>query len=98
MHSYVMPTLGIRGSAFLLPEKRHQKYYKYNFDKEGSEMEGRYNSNFRLVDDKGNMVRFFDVTVNLNGDDATMDYFIEALKLVAIGSADLINDIDSLEG
>lgn len=61
-------------------------------------MEGKYNTNFKLVDDMGNVKRFFDITIYLNGDDATLDYFIDSLRSVAFSSADLINDIKNQEG
>lgn len=61
-------------------------------------MEGKYNTNFKLVDGKGNVTRHFDITIYLNGDDATLDYFIDSLRSVAFASADLINDIKNQEG
>ncbi|NLK98968.1 MAG: hypothetical protein GX272_12990 [Epulopiscium sp.] len=58
-------------------------------------MEGKFNTNFELMDDSGNVARLFDITVCLTGDDATLDYFVGSLRSVAYASADLINDMKS---
>ena len=57
-------------------------------------MEGKFNTNFELMDDSGNVARLFDITVCLTG--MTLpDYFVGSLRSVAYASADLINDMKS---